>query len=160
MGTNKRVLAANCVSYAFVIGMAIVVGIAYFVRDFKMLCIAYTIVIGSFVFFFWICPESPRWLMVKNKPEKAYPIFKRIAKSNKKTQLTELESIRPDNFHKRIRLGSIKPIDLDKEANNAAAIIVNDENESTNKVNLKIKKIQPIHILKKVLFFKSKRSRT
>ncbi len=76
--------------------------------------------------------------MVKNKPEKAYPIFKRIAKSNKKTQLTELESIRPEKIHKRIRLGSVKPIDLDNDPNNAA-IIVNDESETTNKVNLKMK---------------------
>jgi hypothetical protein len=55
--------------------------------------------------------------MVKNKPEKAYPIFKRIAKSNKKTQLTELESIRPEKIHKRTRLGSVKPIDLDNDPN-------------------------------------------
>jgi len=89
--------------------------------------------------------------MVKNKPEKAYPIFKRIAKSNKKTQLTELESIRPEKIHKRTRLCSVKPIDLDNDPNNAA-IIVNDESETTNKVNLKNKKLKPILILKKYVF--------
>ena len=52
-GANKRVLAANCVSYFYVIGMGIVVGIAYFVRDFKMLCVSYTVIIGLFVVLFW-----------------------------------------------------------------------------------------------------------
>ena len=52
-GTKKRVLAANCVSYSGIIGMGIVVGIAYFVRDFKMLCVSYTVIIGLFVVLFW-----------------------------------------------------------------------------------------------------------
>ena len=40
-------------------------------------------------------PESPRWLITKNKITPAYKIFKRIAFSNKKPteNLSELESL-------------------------------------------------------------------
>jgi hypothetical protein len=37
------------------------------------------------ILFCRIVPESPRWLMNKNKPDKAYEVYKRIAKSNKKS---------------------------------------------------------------------------
>ena len=40
-------------------------------------------------------PESPRWLIVKNKTDEAYVIFKRVAKSNGKSidSLNELEPL-------------------------------------------------------------------
>ena len=71
--------------------------------------------------------------MVKNKLEEAYYVFKRIAKANKKTELPELETLRPSDLDKRLRLNSIMPSDLDTREKKLA-IIVNTEEETINKV--------------------------
>jgi hypothetical protein len=49
--------------------------------------------------------------MIKNKTSKAYRIFKRIASSNKRTSLNELESIKPLNEHKKIKLNEVMPME-------------------------------------------------
>ena len=36
------------------------------------------------LFFLSILPESPRWLMSKNKPDEAYKILQKVAKANKR----------------------------------------------------------------------------
>ena len=48
--------------------------------------------------------------MIKNKTSKAYRVFKRIASSNKRTSLNELESIKPSNEHKKAKLNEVMPM--------------------------------------------------
>lgn len=68
--------------------------LAYFFRHFVHLILAYTIVTSSLLLFFWIIPESPRWLLTKKRYPEALAILKRIAKSNGKSAdcLKELDS--------------------------------------------------------------------
>lgn len=82
-------------------------------------------------------PESPRWLMIKNRMGQAYFIFKKIAKANKKQQLSELETLRPDECQKKFNLNTIKPCDEVPDANRMECI-VNDENEQIKTVTLQI----------------------
>jgi len=105
-GANKRVTANNFIYYIYILGEAVVVLFAYFIRDFKYLYASYTCIMIMFLFYFWYVPESPRWLMAKNKNNEAYKIFKRIAESNKKCDnLKQLESIRerdlPSAYNRR-----------------------------------------------------------
>ncbi len=50
----------------------------------------------SLISYFWVLPESPRWLMTKQKYGKAHKVFERIAKSNKKPTdcLKEIEALK------------------------------------------------------------------
>ena len=59
---------------------------AYLIKnDYRLLYAVYTAIMTLIVFYFWIVPESPRWLMTKKKHSDAFKIFKRIAVSNKKS---------------------------------------------------------------------------
>lgn len=49
--------------------------------------------------------------MIKNKTSRAYRVFKRIASSNKRTSLNELESIKPSIEHKKIKLNEVMPME-------------------------------------------------
>ena len=107
-GASKRVTANNFIYYIYILGELVVVVFAYFIRDFKPLYTAYTSVMVAFLFYFWYVPESPRWLLAKNKNNEAYKVFKRIAQSNDKHDLNELESIRTNNRLDSIDLKILK----------------------------------------------------
>ena len=93
-GPSKRVTAANFIYYFYILGEFIVVAMAYLIKnDYRLLYAVYTAIMTLIVFYFWIVPESPRWLMTKKKYSDAFKVFKRIAVSNKKSFefLNELE---------------------------------------------------------------------
>ena len=94
-GPSWRVTAANSIYYLYILGEFVVVLFAYFISDYKVLYASYTLLMFSFMFYFWLVPESPRWLITKNRSNDAYKIFKRIARSNKKIieNLNELEEL-------------------------------------------------------------------
>jgi hypothetical protein len=49
--------------------------------------------------------------MIKNKTDKAYKVFKRIASSNKRTVLNELETIKPTHQTKKnFKLNEVMPM--------------------------------------------------
>ncbi len=98
-GPSWRVTAANSIYYLYILGEFVVVLFAYFISDYKVLYVSYTLLMFSFMFYFWLVPESPRWLITKNRSNDAYKIFKRIARSNKKTieNLNELEELNLTN---------------------------------------------------------------
>ena len=96
-GASKRVTANNFIYYIYILGELVVVVFAYFIRDYKYLYACYTCLMTAFIFYFWYVPESPRWLMAKHKNNEAYRIFKRIAQSNRREDLNELESIKTNN---------------------------------------------------------------
>jgi MFS transporter, OCT family, solute carrier family 22 (organic cation transporter), member 4/5 len=95
VGPSWRVTAANSIYYLYILGEFVVVLFAYFISDYKVLYASYTLLMFSFMFYFWLVPESPRWLITKNRSNDAYKIFKRIARSNKKVieNLNEIEEL-------------------------------------------------------------------
>ncbi|RMZ93346.1 organic cation transporter, partial [Brachionus plicatilis] len=96
VGTSKRVTAVNTIYYIFIAGEFIVLLFAYFIRNFRIFYTCCTIFMSTFILYFWMVPESPRWLMTSKKFDKAYQVFKRIAKSNKRKfdGLVELEDLK------------------------------------------------------------------
>lgn len=116
-GPTKRVMAANFVYYAYIFGEFFVVLFAYFVKDYRMLYAVYTALMCSIVSYFWMVPESPRWLITKNRINRAYTILKRIAHSNKKPieSLTELESLNMNKYE-------VNELEAEKLTSNASSI--------------------------------------
>ncbi|KAK5650951.1 hypothetical protein RI129_001980 [Pyrocoelia pectoralis] len=57
--------------------------IAYFFRDWHHIQLAITLPGLVLLSYYWIVPESPRWLLTTKQPEKAIEIMKRAAHCNK-----------------------------------------------------------------------------
>lgn len=84
MGPGKRTFAGIVIEYFFAIGQLILVFIAYFVRDWRTLSWIVIILTLPFLSYFFLLPESPRWLLSKNKNDKAFSVLNTVAKTNKR----------------------------------------------------------------------------
>ncbi|XP_068202333.1 solute carrier family 22 member 7-like [Palaemon carinicauda] len=67
------------------LGYMVVPGIAYLIREWRWLQAAYTLPITTLFIYLWILPESPRWLIQKERYEEALSVFLRAAKFNGKS---------------------------------------------------------------------------
>jgi len=83
-GPTHRVLAANVIYYFYIFGEYLTALICYFTREYPQIYIVFASISVIYVSYFWLVPESPRWLMSRNRTQDAYNILKKIAKSNKK----------------------------------------------------------------------------
>ncbi|XP_046326554.1 organic cation transporter protein-like [Haliotis rufescens] len=100
VGPSKRVWTGVMVQVFFAIGMTILSGVAYFIRDWHTLELAMAVPVGIFLIYWWVIPESPRWLMNEYRDEEAEVIIRRAAEVNKvklpdklfEQQTTEIES--------------------------------------------------------------------
>lgn len=96
IGPNCRVLAANIAGTVWVFGSAALALKAYFIDDWRILCIVcsapYFVVLV-----FGIClPESIRWLNAIGRTDRAEVILHNAAKINKRDDMTKV-SIKPAN---------------------------------------------------------------
>ncbi|XP_068223639.1 organic cation transporter protein-like [Palaemon carinicauda] len=64
------------------VGYMIVPGIAYLIRPWRWLQVAYTFPTIFFFSFYWLLPESPRWLISQGRYEEAANILAKAAKVN------------------------------------------------------------------------------
>jgi len=87
VGAKYRTMFGILIETPFAIG-GLIVGIVSYagVRDWKLL----TLVLSApnllvMVMFLWLLPESPRWLITKNKTEKLRHVLTRAARTNNKT---------------------------------------------------------------------------
>lgn len=83
VGRNKRELAGVVLNYFFSFGGALVGLIASLDGDWVHLQLWVSGPPIIFVTFYWIIPESARWLMAKKKKRKAFKIIQKAAKENK-----------------------------------------------------------------------------
>lgn len=84
VGSKWRVGAANSINYMYVLGELVILTFGYFFGDYRAFYIAVAVFSLVFVAYFWLVPESPRFLILKGKRKEAFKIFQRIARSNKK----------------------------------------------------------------------------
>lgn len=91
----------TCLFYT--LGMLLLSGVAYFVRDWTHLCYATTLPFLIFFVYIVYLPESPRWLMSQGRFEEVKKIMKNCAKINGKEfphhLLPELEVIPSTSFN-------------------------------------------------------------
>ncbi|CAH1774737.1 unnamed protein product [Owenia fusiformis] len=85
IGPKARVYCGVLYQAFFSLGFALLPLMAYFIRDFRKLQIAMAIPPIILQVYWFIIPESPRWLVSKGRHEEAIEILKNVAKVNKKT---------------------------------------------------------------------------
>ncbi|CAF1208581.1 unnamed protein product [Adineta ricciae] len=83
VGPRKRLLTGIVIEYFFAFGQFFLVAFAYFIRTWRTLTWAISIFTIPFMFFYFILPESPRWLVSKGRFEDAEKILRKIANENK-----------------------------------------------------------------------------
>ncbi|KAL5011132.1 hypothetical protein ScPMuIL_013437 [Solemya velum] len=85
IGPQKRIWAGVVIEFFWCIGLFLDILAAYFLRDWRMLQLVVSVPTVLFLSYFWLVPESARWLLAKGKNEKAEKIIKHIGKVNNVT---------------------------------------------------------------------------
>ena len=89
VGPKYRVIAGTLCQYYYTFGLFVMAFIAYFLNhDWKLLQIVLTAPSIVFLTYWWIVPESVRWLIRKGKYDQAKIQIEKIANENK-TELPE-----------------------------------------------------------------------
>ncbi|XP_070569249.1 organic cation transporter protein-like [Ptychodera flava] len=82
VGQSKRIFAGMMLQYSFAIGYMLLAGIAYFVRYWWLLQLIISLPCVLFLSYYWIIPESPRWLISTGRVKKAEKVIRLIEKEN------------------------------------------------------------------------------
>uniref|UniRef100_A0A1A9VYD9 Major facilitator superfamily (MFS) profile domain-containing protein n=1 Tax=Glossina austeni TaxID=7395 RepID=A0A1A9VYD9_GLOAU len=82
VGPKKRLYAGIFVMMFFSFGYMLTAAFAYFVHDWRWLQISLTLPSLFFMSYYWIIPESARWLLSKNRREDALANIKKAARFN------------------------------------------------------------------------------
>ncbi|XP_061096306.1 solute carrier family 22 member 13-like [Conger conger] len=82
-GTSKRSFFAIFSHSFFAVGQILLSGIAYGVRQWRTLQLVLSAPILAFATYYWILPESARWLLTQGKQEEAWVLIQKAARANK-----------------------------------------------------------------------------
>lgn len=83
MATPRWRRWANCLSQvAYGVGIAVQALIAYFVKDWKAFSLLITLLNLPFIVYYWLIPESPRWLSARGRVKEAEEILRKMARQN------------------------------------------------------------------------------
>ncbi|EDV44241.1 uncharacterized protein Dana_GF16119 [Drosophila ananassae] len=83
VGPAKRLYAGIFVMMFFSVGFMLTAAFAYFVHDWRWLQIALTLPGLLFMCYYWIIPESARWLLSKGRKDCAIANMQKAARFNK-----------------------------------------------------------------------------
>ncbi|KAH8363598.1 hypothetical protein KR084_011914 [Drosophila pseudotakahashii] len=83
VGSSYRLFAGVAMQMFFSVGFMLTAGFAYFIHDWRWLQIALTLPGLLFICYYWLIPESARWLLLKGRQEEAFVIIKKAAKENR-----------------------------------------------------------------------------
>jgi len=83
VGKSKRVLCGVVIEFFFVVGELLLVVIAWYLRDWRKIYLVASAPTLLFLSYYFILPESIRWLIVKKKFHKAEKEIANLAKWNK-----------------------------------------------------------------------------
>jgi MFS transporter, OCT family, solute carrier family 22 (organic cation transporter), member 4/5 len=98
VGKGKREMAGVILNYFYSLGQALVGVIAWIDGDWVNLQYWVSAPPILFIVYYWIIPESARWLMAKNRNRKAFKIIRKVAKNNGK----ELSQSILEGFHQEM----------------------------------------------------------
>uniref|UniRef100_K1QCW4 Organic cation transporter protein n=1 Tax=Magallana gigas TaxID=29159 RepID=K1QCW4_MAGGI len=90
-------MSAFVLEYFFALGLVLLCLVGYLVREWKYNEIVLSVPSAFILVYWWLLPESPRWLINRGKFEEAKVIIRKIAKRNK-VEVTEkqLDSLECD----------------------------------------------------------------
>ncbi|NXC42349.1 S22A3 protein, partial [Penelope pileata] len=83
VGSDQRIVGI-VIQIFFTLGIMILPGIAYLSPTWQGIQLAISLPNFLFLLYYWVVPESPRWLLTRKKGEKALEIMHNIAKHNGK----------------------------------------------------------------------------
>ncbi|KAH8277856.1 hypothetical protein KR018_008709 [Drosophila ironensis] len=82
VGPERRVFCTIVSNVAFSLGLVVLAGVIYVVRDWRELSLAVSMPLLMLFSCFFVLPESPRWLMAVGKTRRAMRILKIMARVN------------------------------------------------------------------------------
>nr|XP_006978087.1 solute carrier family 22 member 3 [Peromyscus maniculatus bairdii] len=84
VGSKQRRIVGIVVQMFFTLGIILLPGIAYFIPSWQGIQLAISLPSFLFLLYYWVVPESPRWLITRKEGEKALQILRHVAKCNGK----------------------------------------------------------------------------
>ncbi|KAG5340262.1 OCT1 protein, partial [Acromyrmex heyeri] len=85
MGPRYRTFAGMVICMFFATAMSLLALLGYLLRNWYTLSLATSVPFILLFSYYWIIPESPRWLLSKNRIDEAEAIVQQMAKVNGKT---------------------------------------------------------------------------
>ncbi|XP_060558966.1 organic cation transporter protein-like [Ruditapes philippinarum] len=82
---KKRVWPGVISELPYVLGLVVLAAVAYGLRDWFQIQLYTSLPAVLFVFYWWLMPESPRWLLSKGRVKEAEQILRNAARWNKTT---------------------------------------------------------------------------
>ncbi|XP_034284417.1 solute carrier family 22 member 3 [Pantherophis guttatus] len=82
VGSDHRRVVGIVIQMFFTLGVVILPGIAYVIPTWQGIQLVTTLPNFLFLFYYWLVPESPRWLITRKKAKKALQIMQSVAKEN------------------------------------------------------------------------------
>ncbi|KAK7497347.1 hypothetical protein BaRGS_00011391, partial [Batillaria attramentaria] len=89
VGPSKRVLIGVFIQLMWCLGEFLLLVFAHFIRNWRWLEIALSVPSLGLLAYWWLIPESPRWLASRGREQEAVKILEKIAHANN-TQLPEV----------------------------------------------------------------------
>uniref|UniRef100_A0A803YM54 Solute carrier family 22 member 13 n=1 Tax=Meleagris gallopavo TaxID=9103 RepID=A0A803YM54_MELGA len=90
VGVSYRPTAVLITHCFLAAGQLVLAGLSYGIRNWRLLQIAGSAPMFALFFYFWVLPESARWLVTRGKIEEAKKYLKKAASINKRTIPPEL----------------------------------------------------------------------
>lgn len=108
VGTQWRAAITVLYQIPFSLGQMSLAGIAYLFRHWQHLQIAITIPSIILLSYWWIVPESPRWLLAVGKQKAACKILEKVAIINKTGNKDIPDTVRRHCLHQVSLINPIK----------------------------------------------------
>lgn len=84
VGPKYRVLASAICSSMFAVGQVILGSVAWLIQPWRYMIMALHIPCFIIIGYYWILPESVRWLLSKKRFQEAKEILEKVARVNRK----------------------------------------------------------------------------
>uniref|UniRef100_T1J4N1 Major facilitator superfamily (MFS) profile domain-containing protein n=1 Tax=Strigamia maritima TaxID=126957 RepID=T1J4N1_STRMM len=114
IGPDKRVLVSQIIQLIYSFGEMTLAGIAYLVTDWSYLQLVTSVPALLFLVFYWILPESGRWLLAKGRTDDADKIIQKMMKWNKcllKDETVQYGTVQSDSTPKPLESTSTSDTD-------------------------------------------------
>ncbi|CAG5109184.1 Similar to CarT: Carcinine transporter (Drosophila melanogaster), partial [Cotesia congregata] len=120
MGPRYRTFAGMVICMFFATAMCLLALLGYLLRNWFALSLATSVPFILLFSYWWIIPESPRWLLSKNRIDEAEVIVQQMARINKKTV--------PTNFLRKIEMETLKKRGLACNGKNSSELTLEMQN--------------------------------